>query len=325
MRRQVKVDVREGVAVISLAPVPEAGPRGADPGFDARLRAELARTLATVSADRKVGAVLLRAGAAGWPEAGDPEAESAEAAEPPTLAEIAATLEAMEKPVVISLAGQLGGATMALAIASGWRIAAPDAVIAPAEPAEGRLSPAGMLVRAARRAGARAALLLAEPGRVIGANEAASLGLCDGVVEHGDVDAAALSVARGLAQNAAGSGPPRRRDGAGLGEPAAFMAAIAAAREGLAQYPAVLRPATASAIDVVEAALLLDAPAALGFAEVARDDQEANPASRALRHLVAAERRARLRALQGARTGAGVKIAGSVGFWEVGAKLATPL
>jgi len=326
MRRQVKVDVREGVAIISLASVPEAGPRGADPGFDARLRAELAQALATVSANRNVGAVLLRAGAAGWPEAGDPEAESGEATEPPTLAEIAATIEAMAKPVVISLDGRLGGATLALAFASGWRIAAQDAVFAPAEPDEGRLSPAGLLVRAARRAGARSALLLAQPGRVIGAAEAASLWLCDGVVENGDVGAAALSVARGLARDgAAGSGPPRRRDGAGLGEPAAFMAALASARAALAQQPQVLRPAAGAAIDVVEAALLLEAPAALAFAEVARDDQEANPASRALQHLVAAERRARLRVLHGAKVGAGVKIAGSVGFWEVAPLLGAPL
>ncbi|MBW6507138.1 MAG: hypothetical protein K0B00_10370, partial [Rhodobacteraceae bacterium] len=318
MHRQVKTDVRGGVAVVSLALAAGADPRAPDRGFDPALRAALADALAALRTDAAVGAVLLRAGAGGWPHAEDPLAEHGDVPPAPGLGALAEALETMGKPVVVALGGRIGSAVLALAMAAGWRIAARGTVIGLPEIALATLPGGGLLVRAARRAGALAALRLAQPGEAIDLAEALKLGLLDGVVEAGDAEAAALSVAQGLARVSGGATlPPHREDGAGLGDPAAFLAEVAAARGALPQLLPPLREARARAIDCVEAALLLAAPEALQFAEVARDDLDAAPVCQALSHVAAAERRV----LGQIAPGAGAAVP-RVGLWQMGSAAA---
>ena len=315
MLRQVKLDVRDNVAVISLAAAPGASPSAPDPGFDPALRQQLARAFAEAAAMGSVGALMVRAGAAGWPVALDPEAQQATADEAPRLAELASMVEASAKPVIVALDGQPGSEALALAFAAGWRLAAPGLVLALDDPDMACLPEPALLVRVARRAGAVAALRLSSPGSRLSAAEALELGLVDGVVESGDVDAAALSVARALAATEP-SGPrlPQHSDGAGLADPAAYLAALTAAKGATQTMPSPLRKARAAAIAVIEAALLLPYDAALDFAEVARADLTISPECRALTHVAGAEARARFRA------SAGVQIVGAsanrrIGFW----------
>ncbi|PKP71077.1 MAG: hypothetical protein CVT82_03715 [Alphaproteobacteria bacterium HGW-Alphaproteobacteria-4] len=318
MRRQVKTDLRGAVAVVSLALAAGADPRAPDQGFDPALRAELAAAVAALRANRAVAAVLLRAGAGGWPDAADPLSERAASELAPGLDALADALAALGKPVVVALGGRLSAAALALAVAAGWRIAARDTVFVLPQIVLATLPGAGLMVRAARRAGAAAALRLVQPGHAIELNEALGLGLLDGVVEEGDADAAALSVAQSLATATAGAAmPPQRADGAGLGDPAAFLAEVAAARSALPQVPQPLREARARAIDCVEAALLLATPEALQFAQVAQDDLDAAPACRALTHVAAAERR-----VIGQIETAAANAVQRVGFWEMGSAAA---
>ncbi|MDP1668334.1 enoyl-CoA hydratase/isomerase family protein [Phaeovulum sp.] len=312
MHRRVTVELRGGVAVVSLALAAGVNARLPDPGFDARLRGELARALDEIAGSGAASAVLLRAGAGGWPVAADPVAERRDEVDAPEMAWLAATLAGLGKPVVMALGGRIGGTALRLALAAGWRLAAPETLFALQEPALATLPEAGLLLGVARLAGAGAALRLGEASRPISAAEAAALGLIDGVVETGDTEAAALSVAQGLAVASADTPlPPRRADGAGLADAAAFLAAVAAARGALHEVPGALRMARTRLIDSVEAALLLPQAAALQFAEVARDDLETTPAFQALAHVAAAERGAAARAQ--VATG---DVALRVGVWD---------
>ena len=315
MLRRVKLDVRDKVAVISLAAAPGASPSAPDPGFDPALRQHLAHALADAAAMGSVGAVMVRAGAAGWPVADDPEAQQATADEVPRLAELATMIETSAKPVIVALDGRPGCAALALAFAAGWRLAAPGLVLALGDPDMACLPPPALLVRVARRVGATAALRLSAPGSSLNAAEALALGLIDGVVESGDVEAAALSVARALAA-AEHPGPrlAQHGDGAGLADPAAYLAALSAARGAAQTMPTPLRKARAAAIAVIEAALLLPYDAALDFAEVARADLAISPECRALTHVAGAEARARIRALAGAQR-VGPSARRHIGIW----------
>jgi enoyl-CoA hydratase/carnithine racemase/3-hydroxyacyl-CoA dehydrogenase len=317
MERRLKVQVREAVAIVTLAalPAPDAEPAPADPGFEPDLRGRLAGALDLVLQDAGVKAVLLRAGPGGWPVAADPLSDWQDSAGVPGMAALAARLEGCGKPVVMALSGRVTGGTLALALAAGWSIADTQMRLALPETALAALPGGDVLWRLARVAGAGETLRLAVSGRELSAAEALAIGVLDGAVEQGDVDAAALSVAlsvaRALAEPVPQAPPPPRRDpAAGLADAAAYLAELAAARRALAPPP--MRDFQARVIDCIEAALLLPGDEAREFAEVARAELAAAPLGRALAHVAQARRRAaRLAGLPATMP----QVPQRIGFW----------
>lgn len=303
MARQVRLQLRDGVATITLA-----GPDGvAGGGLDPALRAGLAEALDLTLADAGVRAVVLRGGGAGWPVAADPATDYAGT---PTLRALAARIAAAPKPVVAVLRATMTGGALALAQAAQWRMADPETRFVAPEYGLGLLPAGSGMVRLARRIGAAAALdfALSEPGW--DSAEAVARGMIDAVVEPADVDAAAADLARRLA-----SGAPvaaARAADAALADPPRYLAELAAARAAFAPGP--MRPVAARIADVAEAALLLPLEEALDFEAVAREDLAAAPLAAGLGHQASARRRAE--ALAGC---APLVLSGplKIGLWQV--------
>lgn len=311
MTRRVKLQRREGVALITLP-----GCQGAaDPGFDAALRQSLAGALDLALAEPGLAALVLRAAhsgpgagaepepgphaesaVAGWPCATDPVAgllpDAATAPAAPGIAEIAARIAATPVPVIALLSGRIAGAGLALAQAAQLRMALAGTVIAAPEPDLGLIPGGGALVRLARRAGGAQALAWLASGRDWPAEEALKLGLCDAVSSGGAVETAVL----GVALQAAQSPDPRQlpRMDRALADMATYLAALDEARLTLA--PAFAAPgrgaALARAAEVLEAAALLPLDEALAMAEVTFDDLADSPESRALVHVARLRRAA---------------------------------
>lgn len=336
MARRVKLQRREGVALVTLPGAAQAPGLG----FDAELRSSLAGALDLAFAEPGLQAVVLRAGgglgrangsdeaetAGGWPLDEDPLAEilpSAAAASDrtaPGIATLAARIAAAPVPVIALLSGRIAGGALALAQAASLRMALADTVFAAPEPALGLIPGGGTLVRLARRAGGAAALGFLASARDWNAEEARAAGLCDAVSSGGALETAVLGVA--LQAVRGGAGPRRDR---GLADPAAYLAALEEARAGLA--PALAEPgrgaALARAFAVAEAVALLPEDEALAFEQVAFDDLAADPHSRGLIHAAAVHRAGRhLAGLETLGEGAGFA---RIGLWNQPERLALAL
>lgn len=283
MARRVKFQRREGVALITLAGAAE-GPRGA--GFDAELRAGLAQALEGALRDPGLKAVVLRAGAGGWPQPEDPIADYLPAPNAPDLAVLAERLAHAPVPVVAVLSGVIAGGGLALSQAAGLRLALASTRFFAPEFGLGTIPAAGALVRLARRAGAAVALDVLAAPRPIGAEAAMRLGLCDAVASEGTIETAALSEALRVAQlGAAAPFPPREGS---MTDPGRYLDALAEARARHETGP--MAAIAARAAEVAEAALLLPFDEARGFEAVAFEDLTGAESCAALRHLAVARR-----------------------------------
>ncbi len=335
MARRVKLQRREGVALVTLPGAAQAPGLG----FDAELRSSLAGALDLAFAEPGLQAVVLRAGgglgrangsdeaetAGGWPLDEDPLADMLPAAAAsdrtaPGIAALAARISAAPVPVIALLSGRIAGGALALAQAASLRMALADTVFAAPEPALGLIPGGGTLVRLARRAGGAAALGFLASARDWSAEEARAAGLCDAVSSGGALETAVLGVA--LQAVRGGAGPRRDR---GLADPAAYLAALEEARAGLA--PALAEPgrgaALARAFAVAEAVALLPEDEALAFEQVAFDDLAADPQARGLIHAAAVHRAGRhLAGLETAGEGAGFA---RIGLWNQPERLALAL
>ena len=100
-------------------------------------------------------------------------------------------LESLPFPVVAAVGGCCLGAGLELALACHARIAAPRAVFALPEVSFGLMPGCGGTVRLPRRIGAPKAVELILSGRTLLADEAASIGLVDRIVDRKDLLAAA--------------------------------------------------------------------------------------------------------------------------------------
>ncbi len=201
---------------------------------------------------------------------------------PPVLAAMSAlcgAIEAAPCPVVCALKGRVSGGGLSVALACHARLAAPGTVFTCPEPRLGRLPSGGGAVRLAWRIGAGPTLALAAGG-VLGADQALAQGLIDGI-EAGDLLAAA-----------AARMPPTPAAHPGLADPAAFAAAIRAARAALPVPLPRHRAPEGWLLDVLEAAQLLPPEQALAFDLVHAQEAAIRPESRALAHLARAARRA---------------------------------
>ncbi len=283
MARRVKLQRREGVALVTL---PGAG--GAqDPGFDADLCASLNGALDLCLKDEGLRAMVLRAGPGGWPVAADP-ARDYDGPGAARLASLTGRLAGAPVPVVAVLSGRISGGALALTQAVDLRMALADTVFAAPEYALGLIPAGGGLVRLARRAGAAQALSYVTSGHDWDAQAAMGLGLCDAVASEGAIESAAVSAALQVAEGG-GEMPFAPRDGA-VAAPQRALDDLAAARAGLAG--GVMAPVAQRAAEVVEAALLLPLSEALDFEAVALDDLRAAELAQALHHVAQAERSA---------------------------------
>jgi 3-hydroxyacyl-CoA dehydrogenase len=250
------------------------------------VRAALDEGLSRALADEAVEAIVVNAAGRTFPagadmsEFGQPPAE-------PRLPDLLARIEASPKPVVAAIHGAALGGGLELALACHYRLAAEDARLGLPEVTVGLVPGAGGTQRLPRLTGARFALDLMLKGKAATADEAAEAGLVDGVVE-GDLESAAVAFAQSLKEEDLGP-RPTAEVATGFADPAAYLAAVAEARE--AQRDNVL-DAPRRVVDCVEAALLMPIETGLVYERAAFDDLVASPQSAALRHLFFAERRA---------------------------------
>lgn len=197
----------------------------------------------------------------------------------PMLSDLCRAVADSPVPVVAVLRGLVTGPAAELAVAARARLAEPALRLAFADVTLGLCPGAGASQRLPRLVGAGAALDLLLSGRAIPAAEALSIGLIDGIAETNAL-AAALRL---VAMLAGGHRLPRAPV-----DPAAWQAAVAAARHGQGRRP----PAGQRIVDCVEAALLLPVENGLDFEAVARRDLEATPEAGGLAAAARADRRA---------------------------------
>ncbi|MDF1619472.1 enoyl-CoA hydratase-related protein [Pseudothioclava nitratireducens] len=317
MTRRVKLQRRDGVATITLSAL---GRDGARAGFDAELRAGLAKAIELVGQEPGTRAVILRAGPEGWPVSEDPVTDFTESAGVP-LAQIADLLARLPVPVLALLAGQIAGGGLALAAAARLRLALPGTRFVMREFGLGVFPAAGTLVRLARRVGGARMFACVTEGRVLEAKGAMARGLCDAVVGGGTVETAAIATALEAMTNGDGVGPDPQ---AALADTGKYLAEMAAARAGPGADP-VLAPVAARVAEVLEAAALLPLEEALDFEAVAFEDLLAEPRTRALRHADAGVRALAVVPGYGVPDAEALRWRGTVGLWNMGDMLALTL
>ncbi|MEJ1162021.1 3-hydroxyacyl-CoA dehydrogenase NAD-binding domain-containing protein [Prosthecomicrobium sp. N25] len=271
----VRGAIRDGVLLVTIdnPPVNASG---------AEVRAGLLAAARHAAGEAALRAVVIRGagsafvGGADIREFGKPAAE-------PALPLVLAALEDLEKPVVAAVNGVALGGGCEIALACHLRLAVPGARFGLPEVKLGIIPGAGGTQRLPRLVGIPTAVEMIATGRILGAAEAAALGIADRLVE-GDLEAEAIRAALDLV------GRPPRRTGSLPVPPAAEDAVEAAAAKALARSRGQAAPA--EAVRVVRLAGTL--PLADGMAEERatfvrlRDSAEAA----ALRHVFFAERAA---------------------------------
>lgn len=274
----------EGVAVLTLC-----APGGNR--LSAPLIAALSASLSQALADPAVTALVLAAeGADFCAGASDDQPPPSPDAAPvpsavPALSALCAQIDAAAKPVVAALHGTVASGGLALALACGARIGAPDTTLALPEGRLFLLPPGNAAIRLAWALGAGGALRLIG-GAPLAAPEALATGLLDRLSSTPLAEAAAAARARASAPHPAPHPQP------GLADPAAYRAALASARAALPKPLPAHRRAEAAAIDAVEAAQLLPPEQAMAFDLALAEERAQSPEARAAAHLARARRRA---------------------------------
>jgi 3-hydroxyacyl-CoA dehydrogenase len=250
------------------------------------VRAGLAAGMHDALQDPAVAAIVIRAEGRTFP-AGADIAEFGKPPQPPMLPELCDAIEASPKPVIAAIHGTALGGGLELALAAHYRVALASAKVGLPEVSLGILPGAGGTQRTPRIVGAAAAIELMTTGKPIGTARARDMGLIDAVVED-DLATAALALARVVLDEGRGTRPTRNR-AEGLSDPAAYHAAIAAAR---ARHAKDRLPGPRRIVDCIEAALLLPFAQGLAFERAAFEELVTTPEAAGLRHAFFAERRA---------------------------------
>lgn len=195
--------------------------------LSADVRRGLLAAVEAADADQAVEAVLI-VGAGRNFIAGADIREFGKPPVPPALPDVCNRIEACSKPVVAAIHGAALGGGLEVALAAHYRIAVEGAKLGLPEVQLGLLPGAGGTQRTPRLIGARAALDLILSGRHAGAKEALALGLIDRLGSSDDILAEGLAYVHELL---AAHAPVRRtREAGALGDRAASLAAVAAAR-----------------------------------------------------------------------------------------------
>jgi len=268
---------RQGAVAILVIDAPPVNALGA------AVRAGLVARLAEARADPGVSAVVVR-GEGRMFSAGADISEFGKPSLAPILPEVIAAVEAMTKPVVAALHGAALGGGLELALGAHARVALVGSSLGLPEVTLGILPGAGGTQRLPRLIGAEAALRMMLTGRPVTAVEALDIGLVDRVVEA-DLTGAAMKLALDLARQ--GLSVPTRDRCDGLGDPAAYGAALLAARATADPR----QPAQARIIDCVAAARDLPFEQGLQRERAAFVDLVASPEAAALREAFREKRR----------------------------------
>ena len=204
--------------------------------------------------------------------------------QPPSLHEIIAAIEAMQKPVVAALHGTAFGGGFELALACHFRVAVADARVGLPEVKLGLLPGAGGTQRLPRLVGPEKALKMIVTGDPIAAPEASADGVIDEIVD-GDLTGSAVAFARRVVAEGRPLKLVRNRDEKLIGE------GFADAAETLTRRLRG-RDAPAACVEAVRNAIVLP------FEEGLRREGElfrklvAGDQSKAQRHIFFAEREA---------------------------------
>lgn len=268
---------RQGAVAILVIDAPPVNALGA------AVRAHLAAALAEARQSPDILAVVIR-GEGRMFSAGADIGEFGKPSAAPILPEVIAAVEAMTKPVVAALHGAALGGGLELALGAHARVALAGASLGLPEVTLGILPGAGGTQRLPRLIGAEAALRMMLTGSPVTAAEALDLGLVDQVVES-DLTGCSMALALDLARQ----GPPvptRDRRG-GMGDIAAFRAAVQTARA----MADPRQPAQARIIDCVAAACDLPFDQGLQRERAAFADLVASPEAAVLREAFREKRR----------------------------------
>jgi 3-hydroxyacyl-CoA dehydrogenase len=158
------------------------------------VRAGLAEALHRAHADDGVKAVVIVCAGRTF-FAGADITEFGQPPQPPSLHEVIAPIEAMQKPVVAALHGTAFGGGFELALACHYRVAVADARVGLPEVKLGLLPGAGGTQRLPRLVGPEKAVKMIVTGEPMGASEALADGILDEIVQ-GDLRASAVAFAR---------------------------------------------------------------------------------------------------------------------------------
>ncbi len=205
----------------------------------------------------------------------------------PDLNTVVNRLEDSGKPVVVALFGTTLGGGLEVALGCHYRVAVADAACGLPEVKLGIIPGAGGTQRLPRVAGVQAAIDMIPSGRFVPAAEAHAMGLVDAIVDTPVTDAAIAFAEDLIAQ---GKGARKSRDGTGLSDAAAALAALDAA------LPTVTKAARGQmspvqALDAIRLAVT-EAEFFDGLKGERRifEDLRASDQSKALRHMFFAER-----------------------------------
>lgn len=115
---------------------------------------------------------------------------------PPHLPDVNNAIEACTRPVIAAIGGQALGGGLEIALACHWRVAASNAKLGLPEVTLGIVPGAGGTQRLPRLIDPTIAAKMISSGKPMGAAEALSIHLVDQVVEPGELNEAALALAR---------------------------------------------------------------------------------------------------------------------------------
>lgn len=236
----------------------------------------------------------------------------------PTLYDILEALAAADKPVVAAIHGSALGGGLEVALACDFRIAVPSARFGLPEIKLGLMPGGGGTQRLPRLIGLEKAFDMISTGRVIPADEAATLGLIDGLAGTDTLRADSITLAR---EAALGTLPVSPSAGCKLAELRDYAEAFAALckvrrREGS-------RKAQDAILEALQAAVTLPLDEGLARERVLFADLRASAESRALRHVFFAEREAsKVSGVSLSEPPAGIRQAGVVGAGTMGTGIA---
>jgi 3-hydroxyacyl-CoA dehydrogenase len=181
-------EVVDGIGVITI----DSPPVNAL-GYNTRLALDAG--FRKFAADDKVQAIVLACAGRTF-FAGADISEFGQAQRLPGLSEVLDLIESSGKPVVAAIHGTALGGGYELALVCHYRIAVPSAKVGLPEVKLGLLPGAGGTQRLPRIVGVEAALDLITSGNPVGARQALSLGMIDGLAEEGKLVDDAIAFAR---------------------------------------------------------------------------------------------------------------------------------
>lgn len=253
--------------------------------LNASLRTGLRDILATIEADEEIGTVLV-IGNNGTFAAGADAEEIGGAQPAPRLSGIVEFIEASSKPWVAAISGSATGGGLELALGCHYRVATASAKFGLPDINLGLLPGAGATIRLPRAAGIERALDMITSGKLVDARTASEIGLVDAIVPSDqDPESFAIGFATRMESESVPEPLSTRAPADVPGEEWWETRLAEAVRKAKGQYAPV------EAIRIVQNGLRKP------YAEAAADEfalcleLEAGEQSKAMRHIVSAERR----------------------------------